>query len=68
MTLTFGEDARRFASVSAISLILDDSVDAAVHVGVIGKAGGSAVSSAALAAFDRAADSVTHRVGAVNSR
>lgn len=48
--------------------VVHDAVNATVHVGVIGTVGGTATWSAVLAAFDRAANSVTGRVGAANSR
>lgn len=61
------DDTRSFAGVGTIPVVDDNAVDAAVYVGEIGKAGRSAASSAALAAFDRAADDVTGLVGAVDS-
>lgn len=60
-------NARRIASVSAIHSVLYDAVDAATLEYGIGKVDGTAACSVALTALDRAADSITRRVGAVDS-
>lgn len=67
MLPTVRDDARGRPGVSAVALVVEDAVDAAVPVGELWTGHGTAPRTSALTAPERTADRVTGRVGSFDA-